>query len=105
MTVYKLCFYVPETHTEAVKKAVFSAGAGRIGNYDCCSFQWQGQGQFRPLEGSDPFIGQQGGIEKVAEHRVEMICNEDCLKQSLTALRQAHPYEEPAIDVWKLENL
>ncbi|MGB1498121.1 MAG: NGG1p interacting factor NIF3, partial [Alloalcanivorax venustensis] len=55
MTVYKLCFYVPEEHAEAVKNAVFEAGAGRIGNYDCCSFQVAGQGQFRPLEGSDPY--------------------------------------------------
>ncbi|HBM22588.1 MAG TPA: NGG1p interacting factor NIF3, partial [Alcanivorax sp.] len=65
MTVYKLCFYVPEEHAEAVKNAVFEAGAGRIGNYDCCSFQVAGQGQFRPLEGSDPYIGGQGEIETV----------------------------------------
>lgn len=105
MTTYKLCFYVPETHAEEVKMAVFRAGAGRIGDYDCCSFQVKGQGQFRPLEGSDPFIGQQGEIERVSEYRVEMICTEGKLRPALEALRQAHPYEEPAIDLWKLEAL
>ena len=105
MTVYKLCFYVPEEHAEAVKNAVFEAGAGRIGNYDCCSFQVAGQGQFRPLEGSDPYIGGQGEIETVREFRVEIICIEDHLKAALSALRLAHPYEEPAIDLWRLEDL
>ena len=105
MTVYKLCFYVPEEHAEAVKNAVFEAGAGRIGNYDCCSFQVAGQGQFRPLEGSDPYIGGQGEIETVREFRVETICMEDHLKAALSALRLAHPDEEPAIDLWRLEDL
>lgn len=105
MAVYKLCFYVPEDHAEAVKTAVFEAGAGRIGNYDCCSFQVRGRGQFRPLDGSNPYIGDQGEIETVDEFRVEMICAEEHLKAALSALRLAHPYEEPAIDLWKLEDL
>lgn len=105
MTVYKLCFYVPEEHAEAVKQAVFEAGAGRIGDYDCCSFQVAGQGQFRPLEGSDPYIGGQGEVETVPEFRVETICTKDRLRSVISALRQAHPYEEPAIDLWKLEEL
>ena len=105
MTVYKLCFYVPEDHAEAVKTAVFQAGAGRIGNYDCCSFQVRGQGQFRPLEGSNPYIGGQDEIETVDEFRVEMICAEEHLRAAISALRLAHPYEEPAIDLWKLEDL
>ena len=70
--MYKLCFYVPESHLEAVKAAVFAAGAGRIGNYDSCCWEVLGQGQFRPLTGSDPFIGRQGEVERVAEYRVEM---------------------------------
>lgn len=101
-TVYKLCFYVPASHLEEVKQAVFAAGAGRIGHYDSCAFQVAGEGQFRPLRGSQPFIGQQGEIERVAEFRVEMICQESCLRDALAALRQAHPYEEPAIDLWPL---
>lgn len=105
MSHYKLCFYVPEDHVEAVKRAVFAAGAGRIGNYDCCAWQVLGQGQFRPLEGSDPFLGAQGKVEKVDEYRVEMICAEDSLRGAVAALREAHPYEEPAFDIWKLESL
>ncbi len=56
--MYKLCYYVPESHLEVTKQAIFDAGAGRVGNYDCCCWQVRGQGQFRPLPGSQPFIGQ-----------------------------------------------
>ena len=65
--MYKLIVFIPETHTEQVKTALFAAGAGRQGDYDCCAWQTLGQGQFRPLDGSKPFIGQQGDIETVAE--------------------------------------
>lgn len=102
---YKLCFYVPETHVEQVKRAVFDAGAGHIGNYDSCAFQIRGEGQFRPLDGSQPFLGQQGEVEVVAEYRVETIVTEASLQSAISALRLAHPYEEPAIDLWKLEPL
>jgi hypothetical protein len=105
MTLFKLCFYVPTGNVEAVKSAVFVAGAGRIGNYDCCAWQVLGEGQFRPLAGSNPHIGQLDQIERVAEYRVEMVCEEACLAAALTALRTAHPYEEPAIDVWRLVSL
>ena len=105
MSHYKLCVYVPETHTEQVKQALFAAGAGRIGNYECCSFQLRGQGQFRPLDGSDPFIGKQGEIETVVEDRVEMICDADHLKAAVAALRKAHPYEEPAFDILPLVDI
>lgn len=101
----KLCFYVPDSHLDATKQAVFAAGAGRQGNYEYCCFQSQGMGQFRPLAGSAPFIGQQDELEKVEEWRVEMLCPEARLTAVLAALRQAHPYEEPAIDVWRLETL
>lgn len=104
-TVYKLCFYVPETHVEEVKQAVFAAGAGRIGHYDCCAFQVRGEGQFRPLDGSRPFLGQQGEVERVPEYRVEMVCLEKHLRAAVAALRLAHPYEEPAIDLWPLSPL
>lgn len=100
--MYKLCFYVPESHLEPVKHAVFAAGAGRIGDYDCCAWQTLGQGQFRPLSGSQPFIGQEGQVETVAEYKVEMVCADDKISAVLAALRQAHPYQEPACDVWAL---
>jgi len=105
MSLFKLCFYVPVENAEAVKAAVFSAGAGRIGNYDCCAWQVLGEGQFRPLSGSDPHIGQHGHLEKIPEYRVEMVCEAAHLQAALAALRDAHPYEEPAIDVWRLESL
>ena len=103
--MYKLCFYVPESHLEIVKSAVFAAGAGRIGNYDQCCWQALGQGQFRPLEGSDPYLGEQDRVEIVSEYKVEMVCDGACIKDAIAALKEAHPYEEPAYDVWKLEKI
>lgn len=97
--MYKLCFYVPESHVEQVKQAVFAAGAGRIGDYDSCCWQVAGQGQFRPLAGSRPFIGRQDKVEQVAEYRVEMLCAKEHAKAVVQALLDAHPYEEPAWDL------
>jgi len=97
--VYKLSFYVPESHLDAVKVAVFAAGAGRIGDYDSCCWQVAGQGQFRPLKGSQPFLGQRGSVEQVPEYRVEMACDRRYIKAVVAALLEAHPYEEPAWDV------
>ncbi|WP_193165926.1 Nif3-like dinuclear metal center hexameric protein [Microbulbifer hainanensis] len=101
--MYKLCIYIPESHVEPVKQALFAAGAGRIGDYDACCWQVKGTGQFRPLEGSQPFIGETGTVEQVAEYRVEMVCADECVDAALAALRTAHPYEEPAFDLWKLD--
>ena len=100
--MYKLCFYVPEPHLEQVKAAVFAAGAGRIGDYDSCCWQVQGQGQFRPLAGSDPFLGRRGEVEQVDEYRVELVCEADRIKPVVEAMLAAHPYEEPAWDVMAL---
>ncbi len=100
--MFKLGFYVPADHVESVKQAVFDAGAGRIGDYDCCAWQALGEGQFRPLAGSSPFLGTQDQVEKVAEYRVEMVCEGAVLKAAVAALRLAHPYEEPAFDVVEL---
>ncbi|MCW8853962.1 MAG: YqfO family protein [Gammaproteobacteria bacterium] len=103
--MYKLSVFIPESHLEPVKSAMFAAGAGRIGNYDCCSWQTLGQGQFRPLDNSQPFIGQQGKVEQVDEYKVEMVCDDKLINDTITAMKQAHPYEEPAYDVWKLEKM
>ena len=103
--MYKLVVYVPESHLEAVKSALFSAGAGRMGDYDSCAWQVLGQGQFRPLEGSQPYLGQQGQVEHLPEYRVELVCADECINDVLSALRRAHPYEEPAYDVWRLMDL
>jgi len=103
--MYKLCFYVPEADAEAVKAALFAAGGGRIGNYDHCCWQVLGQGQFRPLDGSDPHLGQPGRIERVAEYRVELVCTEANIGAVVAALKQAHPYEEVAYDVLRMEDI
>ena len=100
--MYKLVFYVPLTQAEAVKAAVFATGAGKIGNYAECCWQVSGTGQFRPLAGADPYIGRQGEIERVEELRVEMVCADHLIASAVAALRKAHPYEEPAFDVWQL---
>lgn len=100
--MYKLGFYVPESHLDAVKAACFAAGAGRIGNYDSCCWQVKGEGQFRPLDGSKPYIGQAGTIESVAEYRVEMVLGDEQARAVVDAMIVAHPYEEPAWDLVQL---
>ena len=102
--MYKLCFYVPESHLEAVKEAVFATGAGRIGNYDSCCWQVAGDGQFRPLEGSQPSIGVHDQVERVREYRVELVCDEQTIRPAIAALYRVHPYEEPAWDAVALAN-
>lgn len=103
--MYKFAFFVPEDHKESVKAAVFETGAGRIGDYDCCCWEVSGNGQFRPLDGATPFLGQQGELEKVAEYRVELVVADELVKTAVAAMKQAHPYEEPAYDVWRLEDI
>ncbi len=100
--MYKLGFYVPESHLDAVKKAVFATGAGRVGEYDSCCWQVFGEGQFRPLEGSKPYLGRAGQIERVDEYRVELVCDAHCVRAAVEAMIAAHPYEEPAWDLVEL---
>ena len=103
--MYKLAFFVPDSHVETVKTALFKAGAGKVGNYDHCSWQTKGQGQFRPIEGSQPFIGQFGDIERLPEWKVEMVCENDLIHNVILALKKAHPYEEVAYEVWLMADL
>ncbi|MGY4523907.1 NGG1p interacting factor NIF3 [Pseudomonas sp. TE21394] len=100
--MYKLAFFVPASHVEVVKAAVFAAGGGRIGDYDHCAWQTLGQGQFRPLDGSQPFLGQTGQVEVVEEWKVELVVADELIAQVVAALRQSHPYETPAYEVWRL---
>ncbi|KPB52121.1 hypothetical protein ALQ50_05398 [Pseudomonas coronafaciens pv. coronafaciens] len=88
---------------DEVKSAVFAAGAGRIGAYDQCSWQVLGQGQFRPLNGSQPFLGHSGVVEQVDEWKVELVVADELIAQAVVALKQSHPYETPAYEVWRLE--
>ncbi len=101
----KLSFYVPESHLESVKAAIFDSGAGAYGAYDQCCWQVLGEGQFRPLAGSHPFIGHTGQLEKVPEYKVEVICTDAVIKAVVSALVLAHPYEEPAYDICKTLSL
>jgi hypothetical protein len=103
--MYKLVFFVPESHLDPVKAAVFNAGAGRIGHYEQCCWQVLGQGQFRPLVDATPFIGVQGQLETLPEYRVEMVCDDELIGAAVSALRASHPYEEPAFDVWRLADV
>ncbi len=97
-----LCVYVPETHLEQVKVAVFEAGAGRIGDYDSCCWQTAGTGQFRPLAASNPFLGERGKVERVSEFKVEMVVEDQLLESVVDAMLKAHPYEEPAYHVLQM---
>ena len=101
--MYKIEFYVPETHLEKVKNAMFEAGGGKIGNYDRCCWQIEGIGQFRPLEGSNPFSGTQGAMEKDPEWKVEMVCDDPLIEAVIAALLESHPYETPAYQYWKVK--
>ncbi len=103
--MYKICVYVPENSVEKVKQALFDAGAGRIGNYANCCWQTSGTGQFRPLENSHPAIGSRGIVEQVSEIKIELVCINSRVKQAIQAIKQSHPYEEPAYDIFRLENL
>lgn len=100
----KIVVFVPEMHADALRKAMGDAGAGVIGNYTHCSFSAKGVGRFLPGAGANPTIGSVGNPETVAEERIEMVCSEGKLKNVLKAIRDTHPYEEPATDVYLLEN-
>ena len=101
----KIEFYVPESHLETVKSAMFDAGAGRVGNYDCCAWQTSGEGQFRPLKDSRPFLGEQGRVESVPEYKVELVCEASLVKQVIDAMKATHPYEEVAYCVIRTESV
>ena len=98
----KLVVFVPAESLDAVRDAVFAAGAGRIGNYERCSWYAEGTGTFRPLPGADPAVGEVGEEEHVAELRLETVFPADRRDDVVAALRRAHPYEEPAFDVYEL---
>jgi hypothetical protein len=98
----KLVVFVPREALDAVRDAVFEAGAGRIGNYERCSWYTQGTGTFLGREGSSPALGEVGREERVAELRLETVFPADRQDEVVAALRAAHPYEEPAYDVYQL---
>lgn len=101
----KWVVFVPRDATDAVAAALGAAGAGSIGDYDRCTFRLDGTGTFRPLHGSNPTVGRIGDLEYVEETRLEMVAPRSARSSVLTALRAAHPYEEPAFDVFEVAAL
>jgi len=100
----KVVCFCPTNHTKKVQQAMFDAGAGNIGNYDSCSYLGEGTGTFRALDGSNPFVGQPNELHKEEEVRIETIVPEHRLTDVVKALVIAHPYEEPAYDIYTLNN-
>jgi dinuclear metal center YbgI/SA1388 family protein len=101
-TYVKLVTFVPTSHLEAVRDAITAAGAGHIGRYSACTFSTTGTGSFLPEQGTQPFIGEVGELTQVAEIRLETVVREDMLSHVLEQMRQAHPYEEVAYDVYPM---
>ena len=101
----KLVVFVPLSHADVVRKALGESGAGRIGNYDFCTFTSRGRGRFRGNDKSNPSIGQAGKHESVEEERIETIVQRRLLKRVVKRLKEVHPYEEVAFDVYPLENI
>ena len=98
----KLVVFVPAEALDAVRDAVFEAGAGRIGDYERCAWYTEGTGTFFAGEGAEPSVGEKGREERVPELRLETVFPEDRQDDVVAALRRAHPYEEPAFDVYPL---
>jgi hypothetical protein len=98
----KLVWFVPEDALDATRAAVFGAGAGRIGDYERCSWYAAGTGTFFGGEGTSPALGERGRDERVDELRVETVVPAERVAEVVAALRRAHPYEEPAYDVYPL---
>ncbi len=103
MKRYKIVVYVPEKDAEKLREAIGNAGAGIIGNYSHCTFTIKGTGRFKPLAGANPTIGEVGKLEEVSEDRIETVCEEDKLDSVLKAIKEVHPYEGPATDVYVIE--
>ncbi|MDY0233982.1 MAG: NGG1p interacting factor NIF3 [Sulfurimonas sp.] len=101
--MYKLNYFVPEDAKEKTKEALFDIGVGRYDNYECCSFETLGVGQFKPIGEANPHIGRLDRVEKVQEYKVEMICSDELIKEAVKVLKESHPYEEVAYEVFKME--
>ena len=100
----KFVVFVPENDADKVRQAIGEAGAGKIGNYDFCSFSTKGIGRYKPTEGAVPAIGAVGKFESVAEERIEVVCPRKILEDVINAVKKVHPYEEVAFDVYPLDN-
>ena len=102
---YKLEIYIPESHFAALQKALQNVDAGHIGNYDSCLSYSRVIGMWRPLAGTHPYIGSENVISEEEELRVEVTILSEKLEETLRAIKEVHPYEEPVINVIKLERV
>jgi len=100
----KFVVFVPLSHADAVRQALGEAGAGKIGNYDFCSFSSRGTGRFHGNEKTEPAIGEAGKYEAVEEEKIEVIVPRAILKNVIEKVKSVHPYEEAAFDIYPLEN-
>jgi hypothetical protein len=101
----KLVIFSPTTHADIIRKVLGEAGAGKIGNYDFCSFSIKGIGRFRGNENSNPSIGKSGEYEEVEEERIEVVVPREILKEVIEKVKEIHPYEEVAFDIYPIENI
>jgi len=102
--MYVLNIFVPEESKEELKDSLFDAGAGKYKNYDRCSWETKGKGQFRPLENSNPYIGNKNKITKVTEYKLEMTFKEKYYENIIQTIERNHPYEEPAYYIFRMIN-
>jgi len=102
--MYKLNYYVPADAKESTKEALFAIGVGKFDNYEYCCWESLGEGQFKPVNGANPHIGKLNTLEKVAEYKVEMICSDALIQKAVSTLKEVHPYEEVAYEVFKMED-
>ena len=103
--MYSLTYYIPPGDHERVKQALFTSGAGQIGQYDECCWEVLGRGQFRAKKGSNPTIGEVDLLEKLDEYKVEMVCENSLIREVLETLLKEHPYEQPAYFVSQIMTL
>lgn len=101
----KLVVFVPLSHCDVIRQALGEAGAGKIGNYDFCSFSTKGIGRFRGNKNSNPSIGDAEKYESVEEERIEVVLPREILNSAIENVKSVHPYEEVAFDVYPLEDL
>lgn len=101
--MYKLNYYVPVDSKEKTKQALFSVGVGNFENYENCSWETLGRGQFKPVADANPNIGEMNKLELVDEYKIEMICSDELIEKAVATLKKTHPYEEVAYEVFKME--
>lgn len=95
---------MPAEAKESTKEALFDIGVGRYENYECCSWESLGQGQFKPILDANPTIGKINTLETLLEYKVEMVCEDNLIKKAVETLKEIHPYEEVAYEVFKMES-